>query len=156
MDLPTGYLQRSEQAGGAVAHVIMGHADGQLGPHRQRRLGAVKRLNLRLFIHARHQLALRRVQIEPDDIGQLGVELRVATELEAFGSVRLEPILLPDARTVAGDSPTCLAKRRALQWVAALGLRSVALITACSLAEVIRRGRAIRGLVRSPSSPALR
>jgi hypothetical protein len=39
--------------------------------------------------------------------------------------------------TVAGDSPTCLAKRRALQWVAALGLRSVALITACSLAEVI-------------------
>src|SRR5260221_14395017 len=54
--------------------------------------------------------------------------------------------------TVAGDSPTCLAKRRALQWVAALGLRSVALITACSLAEVIRRGRPIRGLVRSPSS----
>ena len=31
MDLAAGHLQRSEQAGGAVAHVIMGHADGQPG-----------------------------------------------------------------------------------------------------------------------------
>ena len=58
--------------------------------------------------------------------------------------------------TVAADSPTCWAKRRALQWVAALGLRSVALITACSLAAVIRRGRPARGWVRSPATPALR
>jgi hypothetical protein len=43
--------------------------------------------------------------------------------------------------TVAGESLTSLASRRALQWVAALGLRSVALIIACSLAEVMRRGR---------------
>src|SRR5271169_6756357 len=41
--------------------------------------------------------------------------------------------------TVAADNPICLAKRRALQWVAALGLRSVALITACSLPAVIPR-----------------
>jgi hypothetical protein len=37
-----------------------------------------------------------------------------------------------------------------------LGLRSVALITVCSLAEVIRRGRPIRGLVRSPSGDVLK
>jgi Transposase len=110
MDLAAGHLQRSEQAGGAVAQVIMGHADGQPGPHRQRRLGAVKRLNLRLFVHAQHQRALRRVQIEPDDIGQLGVELRVAAELEGFDPVRLEPILLPDAMDCGRRQPDLLGQ----------------------------------------------
>src|ERR1700732_4093700 len=37
--------------------------------------------------------------------------------------------------TVAGDSPTSLANRRALQCVAAFGLRSVALITARPVAQ---------------------
>ena len=97
VDLAAGHLQRGEQTGGAVAQVIMGHAGGQPGPHRQHRLGAVKRLNLRLLVHAQHQRALGGVQIEPDDIGQLCVELRVAAELEGFDPVRLEPILLPDA-----------------------------------------------------------
>src|SRR5260370_8776926 len=32
------------------------------------------------------------VQIEPDDIGQLGVELRVAAELEGFDPGRREPM----------------------------------------------------------------
>ncbi len=55
------------------------------------------------------------------------------------GVVELAPAI-DEARVIleltAADSSTCLASRRALQWVAALGLRSVALITACSLAEV--------------------
>jgi hypothetical protein len=37
-----------------------------------------------------------------------------------------------------------------------LGLRKVALMTACSLADVIRRGRPARGRVRNPASPWLR
>ena len=72
--------------------------------------GCGKRLNLRLFIHARHQRALRRVQIEPDDMGQLGVEPRVAAELEAFDSVRLEPILLPDAMDGGRRQPHLLGQ----------------------------------------------
>src|SRR5207244_11713369 len=67
-----------------------------------------RRLNLRLFVHAQHQRALRRVQIEPDDIGQLGVELRVAAELEGFDPVRLEPILLPDAMDGGRRQPDLL------------------------------------------------
>jgi len=85
----------------------MGHADGQPGPHRQRRLDAAKRLNLRLFIHTQHQCAFRRVQIEPDDIGQLGVELRVAAELEGFDPVRLEPGIRPGA-------PSRIARRESI------------------------------------------
>ena len=46
VDLAAGHLQRGEQAGGAVASVIMGLAGGRPGPHWQRRLSAVKRLDL--------------------------------------------------------------------------------------------------------------
>jgi hypothetical protein len=100
MNLAAGHLQRGKQAGGAMASVIMDHGGGQPRPHRQCRLGTVKRLNLRLFVHAQHQRALWRVQIESDDVGQFGVELRVAAELEGFDPVRLEPILLPDASAI--------------------------------------------------------
>src|SRR5215470_15023785 len=58
MHLAAGDLQRCEQAGGAVAGVVVAHAGWQSRPHRQRRLGAVKRLNLRFFIHTQHQRSL--------------------------------------------------------------------------------------------------
>ncbi len=54
VDFAAGHLQRGEQAGRAVASVIVGRAGRQPGPHRQRRLGPVERLNLRLFVHAEH------------------------------------------------------------------------------------------------------
>jgi hypothetical protein len=46
----------------AVARGIMGHASE--GP----RLGAIKRLNQRLFIQARHQRALGRIKIGPSNV----------------------------------------------------------------------------------------
>jgi hypothetical protein len=49
----TGDLQGCEQAGGPMAGVVVGHARRQSGPHRQHRLAAVKRLNLRLMNMAR-------------------------------------------------------------------------------------------------------
>jgi hypothetical protein len=55
------------------------------------------RLTLRLFVHAQHQRTLGRIEIEPDDVAQLRVELRVAAELESLHPVRLQAILLPDA-----------------------------------------------------------
>lgn len=58
--------------------------------------------------------------------------------------------------TVAGDSLTSLARRRALQWVAAAGLRRVALTTARSFAELMRRGRPARALVCKPATPSAR
>jgi hypothetical protein len=32
-------------------------------------LGAIQRLDLRLLIHAQHDRVLRRIQIQPDDVG---------------------------------------------------------------------------------------
>jgi len=110
MDLAAGHFQRGEQAGGAVTGVIVGHAGRQSGPHRQCRLGAVERLNLGLFIHAQHQGALGRVQVQGHDIGQLGVELGVAAELEGFDPMRLQTVFLPDPVHGGGRQPNFLSQ----------------------------------------------
>lgn len=45
---------------------------------RQRRLGSVQRLDLRLLVDAEHDCATtRRIQVQPDDVGDLLRELRV-------------------------------------------------------------------------------
>ena len=48
-----GDVEGGEQRGGAVALVIMAAPLGLARSHRQQRLGAVERLNLRLFIDAK-------------------------------------------------------------------------------------------------------
>ena len=45
----------------------MGAPLGQAGAQRQRRLGAVERLDLGLLIDTDHKRALRRVEVETDD-----------------------------------------------------------------------------------------
>jgi hypothetical protein len=70
---------------------------GSSRPHRQCRLGAVKRLNLRFLIHAKHQRPFRRVEIQTHDIGQFAVELGVLAEFEGLYPVLLQPVLLPYA-----------------------------------------------------------
>ncbi len=97
MNLAAGRLQRGEQAGGAVAGVIVGAPGRQTWPHRQQPLGAVKRLHLRLFVHAQHQRPLRRIEIEPHHLGQLAVKIGISAELEGLDPMRLQPALLPDA-----------------------------------------------------------
>jgi hypothetical protein len=47
----------------------------------------------------------RRVEVEPDDIAELGDERRVAGELEGLPAVRLQPVRLPDAPHSAGADP---------------------------------------------------
>jgi hypothetical protein len=49
---PAGDLQRGEQAGGAVAGVVMGHPGRSRGQDGQARGSAVKGLDLGLLIHA--------------------------------------------------------------------------------------------------------
>jgi hypothetical protein len=72
------------------------HPRGLAGLHRQRRLGAIERLDLRLLIHAEHQRALRRRHVEPDDIDDLLGQPRIAGELERADLMRLELVLAPD------------------------------------------------------------
>jgi hypothetical protein len=59
----------------ALTFVVVGHRVGAAGLHRQVRLGAVERLDLALLVDAEHDGVRGRIDIEPDDVAQLGYEL---------------------------------------------------------------------------------
>ena len=86
-----GDVQGGEQRGRAVALVVMAASLDLPRSHRQQRLGAVERLDLRLFIDAQHQGMVGRVEVEPDDVAHLVDKQRIAGQLEGFEAVRLQP-----------------------------------------------------------------
>ena len=90
------HVERREQGRGAVALVVMRHRPAAALLHRQARLGAVKGLDLALFIDRQHQGLVGRIEVEADDILDLGDEVRIARELEGFRQMRLEPVRGPD------------------------------------------------------------
>jgi hypothetical protein len=61
----------------------MGHGAASALFERQARLGSVQRLYLALFIDAQHDGVLRRVQVEPEDIGAFLGEQRIGADLES-------------------------------------------------------------------------
>jgi len=64
---------------------------------RQARLGAVERLDLGLLVHRQHHGVGGRIDIEADDVSDLGGELGVLGKLELAHPVRLKPMRAPDA-----------------------------------------------------------
>ena len=97
-DLPLQHIQRREQAGGAVAFVIVRHRPAATFLHRQAGLRPVQRLYLRLLIHTQNDGLVRWVQVYPHHIRQLFNKPFVLGELEPFHAVRLQPVRIPNAR----------------------------------------------------------
>ena len=91
-----GDVERREQAGDAVADVVVGAPLGHAGHHRQHRLGAVQRLDLGLLVDAQHDRLLRRVVVEADDVDDLLHEQRVGGQLEPVLEMGFEVELPPD------------------------------------------------------------
>ncbi len=89
--------ERGEQGRRAVALVVMGHRAGATALDREARLGAIQGLDLALLINAQHDRLLRRVEVEPDDVGQLLAEPRIVRQLEGADTVRLQAVSVPDA-----------------------------------------------------------
>jgi hypothetical protein len=52
---------------------------------------------LRVLIDAQHDRALGPIEIQPDDVSDLGHELRILGELSDVLAVRLRPERAPDA-----------------------------------------------------------
>jgi len=77
-------VQRREDRGGAVSPVVVRHRAGPPRRERQRRLGALEGLGLGLLVHTQHDRPLRRVQVQADDIDELGLEVRVGGQLEGL------------------------------------------------------------------------
>ena len=77
------HVECRKQRRGAVALVVMGHRPAPALLHRQPRLGAVKGLDLALFIDRQYQGLVGRIDVEADDILDLGDEVRIARELSS-------------------------------------------------------------------------
>src|SRR3979490_1133839 len=60
------HVESREQGCGAVALVVMRHRPATALLHRQPRLGAVKGLDLALFIDRQHQSLVGRIEVEAD------------------------------------------------------------------------------------------
>jgi hypothetical protein len=65
------HVECGKQRCRAVPLVVMGAPFGLPRAHRQDRLGSVEHLGLRLFVDAQHHIAIRRVEIQADDIAHL-------------------------------------------------------------------------------------
>ena len=96
-DVPGRDLQRGEQGCGPVPDVVVGALLGPVGPDPADRLGALQGLDLGLFVHAQHHRPLGWVQVQADDVVDLGRELRVGGELEGLCPPGLDAVLAPDA-----------------------------------------------------------
>ena len=89
------HVQRGEQGRRPVALVVVGHRPRPPGLDRQRRLSAIERLDLGLLVHAEDHRLLGRVEVEPHNVNELRLELRVGGELEGLDAVRLDPTSRP-------------------------------------------------------------
>src|SRR6476661_10861343 len=75
-------VQRGEQVRRAVPHVVVGAFLGLGEVDRQHWLGAIQGLDLRLLAKAQHTAPHRRIEVEPDHIEHLRLEVRIGRQLE--------------------------------------------------------------------------
>jgi hypothetical protein len=107
------HLERREQAGGAVAAVVVGMALDLSRSQRQLGLGVVEGLDLGLLVDTQHDGALGRGQVQADDVGDLGHQRRVGAVLEGLDPVGLQARLAPHAADGRGADPDLARQPRA-------------------------------------------
>ncbi|AWM29807.1 hypothetical protein AOX55_00004371 (plasmid) [Sinorhizobium fredii CCBAU 25509] len=96
------HVEGGKQRGRAMPLVVVGHGAEPALLQGQAGLGAVERLDLALLVDRQHDGMGRRVDVEADNVFELGDELRVVGELEGPPAVGLETVRLPDAAHRAG------------------------------------------------------
>src|SRR5260370_5571946 len=109
-DAAAGHVESGEQAGGAVAFVVVRAAFDLSGAHGQQRRGSVQGLNLTLLVHTQHQSAVGRAQIKADDVANLVDEQRIAAQLEGPAAMGLQRKGAPDAADAALAEPRRLSE----------------------------------------------
>ena len=83
------HAEGGKQGGGAVPLVVVRHGLAAPRFDRQPWLGAVKRLDLALFIKREHHSMGWGIDIEPNDVSEFGGKGRIARMLESADAVRL-------------------------------------------------------------------
>ncbi len=115
---PVADVEGGEQVGDAVPLVVVGAFLGLTEVDGQQWLGAIQSLDLGLLIDRQHHRPARRVQIQPDDVGDLVGEKRVLGQLEGADTVRGRLLLAPHPRHVVErhhDAVGALEMRRHLR-----------------------------------------
>src|SRR5262249_27416893 len=116
-----------------------------------------QRLDLRLLIGTQHEGAVRRIQVEPDDIAHLLHKERVLRSLKASVRCGCKPKARQMRLTVLWLNPQRAAIARVLQGVASRGLASSVSVTICSTCpSLMWRGAPGRGSSSKPSRRAAR
>ncbi|ODM41368.1 hypothetical protein A9O63_06390 [Cereibacter johrii] len=110
---------------------------------RQPRLGPVERLDLRFLVDAEHNRPVRRIEVEPHDLGDLLLEHRVVRDLEPLHDMR---------PTLEGDMPTASDIVARLQCVALNGVSCTVFAITLSRTS-LGRGGSPEGRVLSRLSP---
>jgi len=75
--------------------VLKAVAFGSSWGERQHRVFAIQRLNRRFLIDAKHHCMLRRIEVQSNDVGGFGLELRIVGRHIALQSMRSKPMLGP-------------------------------------------------------------
>ena len=99
----------------------MGHGAEPARLDRQSGLGAVERLDLRLLVDREHHRMRRRIDVQADDVPELGSEGGILDSLKAFKRWGCRPWACQIRCTEARAMPTALAMARTVQWVASPG-----------------------------------
>ena len=89
-------VESSEQRGGAVAFVIVGHRLAFAGLERQAWLGAVECLDLGLFVNRQDDGMSGRRHVKANDVFKLGDKVGIVRTLERSETMRLQLMSLPD------------------------------------------------------------
>jgi len=90
------HFERGVERERAVSVILEPVALSTARRQRQHPVESVECLDRRLLIDTQHDGVLRRVEIEPDDVGSLRLEHRVGADDVALEPVGLEPSPLPD------------------------------------------------------------
>ena len=118
-----GDLQGRKEIEDAVSPIVVRVAHGAARAQREGRLGAFQGLNRRFLVDTEHNRVFGRVEVEPDDIGDLGGKGRIPAHFVRAHEVRLQAVRaedVGDAATGAADHvgqepgrpPTAPGRRR--------------------------------------------
>jgi hypothetical protein len=115
LDLAGGDVERSEKVERAVAPIGALQAAHELAAGGLYIAGlARERLNRRLLLHAEHDGALERIEIEADDLHRLGGKLRVGADAPAAPALQLNACLTQIPPGGAGRASHRLRQRPAI------------------------------------------
>ncbi len=103
-------FQSGQQCLRAMADILVDPGTDFFCSQGQQRLSPIERLNTRFLIHAQHQSIFRRIEIQPDNVQQLGFKIRVGAEGEGVDAMgcNLEATSMPC--TVLAGNPSSAAK----------------------------------------------